>query len=197
MPDMLTVVTVSSRGGDPIAGVIALEPGNSALHETERTEASRPTWRAAPLPTSVVSALDPAHSLRAASDQHGETARGFGVQAWRHGHRAQQSGSSRDRRPRQRHRRHQRLDDLCTPDMINHAFAPGRPPGIEGASRVPALRPSRRSPSPLDRLTCGGRRRSRRAVRHTRAPLVRWLVPQGSTFPAGSTPTTRCSRIGW
>ena len=47
MPDMLTVVTV--QHGDPIAGVIALEPSNSALHETERTEASRPTWRAAPL----------------------------------------------------------------------------------------------------------------------------------------------------
>ncbi len=45
MPDMLTVVTVQQR--DPIAVVIALEPGNSALHETERTEASRPTWRAA------------------------------------------------------------------------------------------------------------------------------------------------------
>lgn len=24
------------------------------------------------------------------------------------------------------------LDDLCTPDMINHALAPGRPAGLEG-----------------------------------------------------------------
>jgi predicted ester cyclase len=25
-----------------------------------------------------------------------------------------------------------RLDQLCTPEIINHALAPGRPPGIEG-----------------------------------------------------------------
>ncbi len=24
------------------------------------------------------------------------------------------------------------LEELCTPDMINHALAPGRPPGLEG-----------------------------------------------------------------
>jgi ketosteroid isomerase-like protein len=26
-----------------------------------------------------------------------------------------------------------RLDALCTPDMVNHALAPGRPPGLEGS----------------------------------------------------------------
>ena len=25
-----------------------------------------------------------------------------------------------------------RLDELCTPDMVNHALAPGRPPGLDG-----------------------------------------------------------------
>jgi predicted ester cyclase len=25
-----------------------------------------------------------------------------------------------------------RLDTLCTPDIVNHALAPGRPPGLEG-----------------------------------------------------------------
>src|SRR6202140_4358730 len=25
-----------------------------------------------------------------------------------------------------------RLDELCTPDMVNHALAPGRPPGLAG-----------------------------------------------------------------
>ena len=24
------------------------------------------------------------------------------------------------------------LDDLCSPDMVNHSLAPGRPPGLEG-----------------------------------------------------------------
>ena len=24
------------------------------------------------------------------------------------------------------------LDSLCTPDLVNHALAPGRPPGLEG-----------------------------------------------------------------
>lgn len=25
------------------------------------------------------------------------------------------------------------LDELCSPDMVNHALAPGRPPGLEGS----------------------------------------------------------------
>jgi predicted ester cyclase len=25
-----------------------------------------------------------------------------------------------------------RLDELCNPDMVNHALAPGRPPGLDG-----------------------------------------------------------------
>jgi predicted ester cyclase len=29
-------------------------------------------------------------------------------------------------------RRLDRLDELCGPDMVNHALAPGRPPGLEG-----------------------------------------------------------------
>ena len=38
VPDMLTVVAVQQ--GDPVTGVIALEPSGPALHETERTEVS-------------------------------------------------------------------------------------------------------------------------------------------------------------
>ena len=25
-----------------------------------------------------------------------------------------------------------RLDELCSPDMVNHSLAPGRPPGLDG-----------------------------------------------------------------
>ena len=38
VPDMLTVVAVQQ--GNPVTGVIALEPSDPALHETERTELS-------------------------------------------------------------------------------------------------------------------------------------------------------------
>lgn len=32
------------------------------------------------------------------------------------------------------------LDELCTPDMVNHALAPGRPSGIEGTREFLASR---------------------------------------------------------
>ena len=34
------------------------------------------------------------------------------------------------------------LDSLCTPDLVNHALAPGRPPGLEGTREF--LRTARR-----------------------------------------------------
>jgi predicted ester cyclase len=40
----------------------------------------------------------------------------------------------------------ERLDELCTPDMINHALAPGRPQGIEGTREF--LRSARRDVHP-------------------------------------------------
>jgi ketosteroid isomerase-like protein len=39
-----------------------------------------------------------------------------------------------------------RLDDLCTPDMVNHALAPGAKPGIEGTRDF--LRRARRDMHP-------------------------------------------------
>lgn len=40
----------------------------------------------------------------------------------------------------------ERLDVLCTPDMVNHALAPGRPQGIEGTREF--LRSARRDAHP-------------------------------------------------
>ncbi len=40
-----------------------------------------------------------------------------------------------------------RLDALCTPDMVNHALAPGRPQGIEGTREF--LRSARRDLHPV------------------------------------------------
>jgi hypothetical protein len=58
-----------------------------------------------------------------------------------------------------------RLEDLCTPDMVNHALAPGR---AAGACRHPRL-PRGASPSgsarEMDRVTRGRRRRPRGSVR--------------------------------
>ena len=39
------------------------------------------------------------------------------------------------------------LDDLCTPDMVNHALAPGRPSGIEGSREF--LSSARRDQKPV------------------------------------------------
>jgi hypothetical protein len=53
------------------------------------------------------------------------------------------------------------LDELCTPDMVNHALAPGRPQGLEGTRELswpggslmgfdaPAGTATRTSPSPI------------------------------------------------
>ena len=41
----------------------------------------------------------------------------------------------------------ERIDALCTPDMINHALAPGRPQGIEGTREF--LRSARRDLHPV------------------------------------------------
>ena len=40
-----------------------------------------------------------------------------------------------------------RLDELCTPDIVNHALAPGRPQGIEGTREF--LRSARRDIHPV------------------------------------------------
>lgn len=41
----------------------------------------------------------------------------------------------------------ERLDELCAPDMVNHALAPGRPQGIEGTREF--LRSARRDLHPV------------------------------------------------
>lgn len=45
-----------------------------------------------------------------------------------------------------------RFDELCTPDMVNHALAPDRPSGIEGTRQF--LAASRRGQRPLRWVSC-------------------------------------------
>ena len=48
------------------------------------------------------------------------------------------------------------LEELCTPDMVNHALAPGRAAGLVGTREFLEARHRRGQASPVDRVACGG-----------------------------------------
>ena len=89
----------------------------------------------------------------------------------------------------------ERLDELCTPDIINHALAPGRPQGIEGTREF--LRSARRDVHPTRWTESHVVAKSDLVVQFG-SREHHW--PGGSsvvsTFPAGSTPETRRSPTG-
>jgi ketosteroid isomerase-like protein len=44
------------------------------------------------------------------------------------------------------------LDELCTPDLVNHALAPGRPQGLEGTREFLQMAQRNRHPGRFEHL---------------------------------------------